>query len=149
MSKNLSVADIGNMLDEGLDLEDVNTPGRDLLVLEPLDIEKLKKDPAELINQVDLLIDYAIVRKVNHHSLDQAQQVLKAAAEMIKANPSARNIDAMALLIKSISDLSNQLVQIHIDINTKLAPKDDKKDEEDSDMENTSNFIQRLKEGKK
>ena len=67
-------------------------------------------------NYIDLANDYSLLRQKIQHILTRSEEILDEATKTVKVMPNAINISAFSELVKSISDSSKMLLEVHKEI---------------------------------
>jgi len=104
---------MNNPIDKALD--DAMGDEDDLPKLNPMEIYKppkqvVKVPPAD--HGQDTSDDYDYVRKTLQVTLAQSQEALRSVSEYTNAAPSPRAFEVMATLLKTNTDIANQLIQL-------------------------------------
>ena len=104
--------DIAEMM--GIDIEhdpDVVIPGSAMVVNDPVKstdvVVPLKVDDN------DILVDYTLSRNWIVATQDQAFEILQTVSQMVKSNPTPQSVDSATRLIRTITENSTALFEIH------------------------------------
>jgi len=123
--------DASRVLESELDIADESRVGKDMVVVKPTAPNEVlgKKDLA--IEAQDIIEDYTIVRKSLHDTLEQTQEILKAASELVKESPDPNNFKAVAELVKMQLATTENLFDLHIKISKEIDSKNKSKAKEE------------------
>lgn len=144
MSKNLSGTNVADFLDDGLGIEPEERPGMDMVIVEPTAVRNLKETDS-VIKDTDIAEDYNIARVTLHETLEQLQEVVKAAAQTVQTNPDPKSIEAFQKVVAGVNQTTENLFGMHLKIQKTVA-KPKQEEEIDDYMTSTSDFVNSLTE---
>ena len=91
-------------------------------------VEKEASTPTKDLND-----DYIFIRNKLLFALDRSEEVINEAVKSIKTDPTARNIESISTVLKTINENSNQLLSLHQSRNKILKELDDKNKSDNND----------------
>jgi len=85
--------------------------------IQQVDLKEVPKVDSHLNEEMtDLNEDYSILRQKIAHILVRSEEILDEATKTVKVMPNAMNISAFSDLVKSISESSKMLLEVHKEI---------------------------------
>jgi hypothetical protein len=105
--------------------------------LESIELPEIKK-----INSInpesDLKTDYNFLRNKLRYVIERSEEIIDNAVREIQVNPSARAVESISTILKTINDNSKELLNLHKETN-KILKDINKTDEQDNKL--TKAFI--------
>ena len=85
--------------------------------IQQVDLKEVPKVDSHLHDEtIDLNEDYSLLRQKIAHILTRSEEILDEATKTVKVMPNAMNISAFSDLVKSISESSKMLLEVHKEI---------------------------------